>query len=346
MSKVLFVNLTKLCNVNCPRCYLTPESRESKIRLELDDLNAVMKSDFFQSSATQAVIFQGGEPTVVGHARLNEYADAVQKVLPGSKLSMVSNLLNMPDWLVEFATSTLGGRLETTYASGNKFTLAGSSSDYQRRFEASLHKAIGAGIKVPINVELNAETINRGPSYLVDIAERTGANIWEFDFSVDFSAFQLMPLFNRFGYPILKKTITYKSFYEFILAFKDIYLQRIGEGLQSGVVDQFIKGDRSINFNIQRESDFITLNPDGTVTTNPLFSDIVQTYMGNVRSTPFDKLISSPMRLQRIIHERDRVVECIGCDFYERCGGGVSHLPIFDKSGECVGGKNVWSIFQ
>ncbi|MDU8351252.1 hypothetical protein RYA05_04985 [Pseudomonas syringae pv. actinidiae] len=346
MSKVLFVNLTKLCNVNCPRCYLTPESRESKVRLQVEDLNAVIQSNFFQAAKEQAVIFQGGEPTIVGHSRLVEYASAVEKALPSSRLSMVSNLLNMPDWLLEFSKFNLAGRLETTYAAGHKFTLAGSSDEYQRRFEASLLKATKAGIKVPINVELNSETVAKGPGYLVDVAKRTGASIWEFDFSVDFEAFQLMPLFNRFGYPILKKTITYEQFYRFIIEFKDIYSERIGEGLQCGVIDQFLKGDKSINFNIQRETDFVTLNPDGTVTTNPLFSDIVQTYIGNVRSSSLDHMMGSSLRLQRIIHEKDRVVDCLGCDFYEKCGGGVSHLPVLDKSSECVGGKKVWSKFQ
>lgn len=342
MSKILFVNITKLCNVNCPRCYLSPESRADKLALDFSDLTKILDSMFFQQAEEVTVVLQGGEPTVLGSSRLRQYAACIRSSLPAAKIAMVSNLLNMPDWLIDFSHEDLCGRLETTYAAGFKYTLAGSFHGYQKKFTESLRKATASGLVVPVNVELNRETFEAGPGFLVDVAQRSGGMVWEFDFSVDFQAFHAIPLFNQYGYPVLKKTLEYNEFFDYVFRFSSLFEAQLGRGLQCGVIDQFSKGKKSINFNIQRENDFITLNPDGTVTTNPLFSDIRQTYIGNIKSQGLDEIVQNHMRTKRIIHEKMRIIDCNDCDYLEMCGGGVSHLPVRDKSNECVGGKKMW----
>lgn len=345
-SRVIFINLTKLCNVNCPRCYLTDSSRVDKFRMPIEVLDKVLESKYVQDADEVTFVLQGGEPSILGFDFLSSCVSIIESSHLTHKIAMVSNLLNMPDWLVKFSKEKLKGRLETTYASGYKFTLSGSEESYNSKFIKSLKKAIDAGLPCPINVELNRETYHNGASLLVDIAEQTGARVWEFDFSVDFSLFHKEPGFNQFGYPILNSTLSYDEFYEFVFDFGRLFHERIGGDLSCGVIDQFSEMNKSINFNIQREKDFITVNPDGTITTNPLFSDIVQTYLGNINRSSLDNMINSASRVRRIMHEKNRAMNCFTCKNINRCGGGVSHLPVYDGSENCVGGIKIWEKYE
>lgn len=341
-NRVVFVNVTKQCNVNCPRCYLTEDSRSGRQRLPVEYLDRILDSQYIHSADEVSVILQGGEPSILGHDLLSGYVRAIKRRVPHARVSMVSNLLNMPDWLIDFSLNELDGRLETTYASGYKFTLDGSAEKYNERFAKSLAKATSAGLLCPINVELNRETYERGPQYLVDLALAANARVWEFDFSVDFAAFHKEQSYNLFGYPVVAPTLKYDEFYQFVLEFSRLFGIQTGMELSCGVMDQFEPSGKSINFNIQREKDFITINPDGSITTNPLFSDIVPTYLGNISTTPLDQLARSPLRIRRIMHEKKRVESCYKCPFYQRCGGGVSHLSVWDGSSNCVGGVELW----
>jgi MoaA/NifB/PqqE/SkfB family radical SAM enzyme len=239
LERVLFVNLTKLCNVNCPRCYLSLESRETVDRLDPEILRKALRSEFFSGGANVVVVFQGGEPTVVGKDALYKYASVVTDVVPGAKMAMVSNLYSVPDWLLEFAHDVLGGRLETTYANGKKMSLGGSEGSYQKRFRGGLKKSIEFGLNVPVNVELNAESIAGGVEFFVDLAIETGAKIWEFDFSVNFDEFREFPIYDSMGYPILPKTVTYEQFYNFVFDF---------QGLLSWLVGFLFNRELSISF--------------------------------------------------------------------------------------------------
>lgn len=343
-NRVIFVNLTKLCNVNCPRCYLTAENRLNKQRLPLDSLEKLLDSNYVKNADDVVVIFQGGEPSILGYDALKDYSDVVRRIAPTAKMAMVSNLLNMPDWLIDYSKNILEGRLETTYASGHKFTLSGSSDGYNDKFLKSLTKAIANGLECPINVELNRETYERGPQYLVDIAIEAKARIWEFDFSVDFAEFHSRPAYSLFGYPVVSSTLTYDEFYEFVFDFQRLFNDQTGMELSCGVVNQFKNNQESINFNIQREKDFITINPDGSITTNPLFSDIVPTYLGNINSAPLDDIVCSVLRIRRILHEKKRIEKCYQCPHFNLCGGGVSHLPVFDGGANCIGGIQWWKL--
>jgi MoaA/NifB/PqqE/SkfB family radical SAM enzyme len=138
MGRVLFVNLTRLCNVDCPRCYLTPENRRSKLALRQGLLTDILSSDFFSKPASDGehplVIFQGGEPTIVGHTAFLGYIDEVRRVAPAARMTMVSNLMRLPDWVIDVSREYFDCRIETTWAAGNKKSLRGDEAVFQERF--------------------------------------------------------------------------------------------------------------------------------------------------------------------------------------------------------------------
>ena len=346
MGRVLFVNLTRLCNVDCPRCYLTPEHRAERTMLPEGALRAALSSRFFAEPAsdgeTPLVIFQGGEHTVIGEAAMRGYIAEVRSVRPEARMAMVSNLLALPAWAVDVAFEHFGGRIETTWAAGMKRTLTGSEDRFQGAFAASLARAVEAGLSCPVNVELNDHTLEAGPRRIIELHQETGATAFEFDISVRFDLFRRKPAFGPGNYPVLPLTINYAAFRDFLLGLRrEIRKAGLDGRILSNVLRPLAERHIDKAFNTCREADFITLNPDLTITTNPLFSDITETHLGSLSRMPLDDLVNSPMRLARIAHEHARLSDCAGCRFLDVCEGGPSHAPVFDGSGECAGTRTL-----
>lgn len=346
MSKVLFVNLTRLCNVNCPRCYLTPTNRASKLAMPEGMLTRILTSKFFSDAdaAPVTVIFQGGEPTVVGEKAFVGYAEEVRAAAPGARMTMVSNLLAMPDWAIDASREYFGGNIETTWAAGMKKTLAGNEDAFQERFARTLRSVIDAGLTCPVNVELNRETFRAGPRSIVDLAKMTGATDFAIDFSVRFNDFRIRPSFLQGNYPALPGSISNVEFRDFAVGLRRaLFSEGLQDMISCNVLGTKDERKRDMAFNTCREADFVTVNPDGTVTTNPLFSDIIETHLGSLSEQSLDEILEHPNRQMRIDYEFARRSQgvCVKCPVYEFCEGGPSHLPVMDGSGECVGPKGL-----
>ncbi|MEE8057996.1 MAG: hypothetical protein V3T17_09185 [Pseudomonadales bacterium] len=253
-------------------------------------------------------------------------------------------MYSVPDWLINIAHEFYGSRIETTFALGKKYSIDGSDEKYIRRFKYGLDRIWDAGITSPVNVEVNVETINAGPKALVDFMLSTRCKMWEFDLSIDFEAFLRHPEYDTNGYPILKSTASYYEYWSYLSELKHNYYPILkDQGILIGAFEQVDAGHINQQFNVQREMDFLTLNPDGTVTTNPLFSDMKETYLGSLVTSQLDKLLRAKPRIKRMLAEHNRTKICrINCRYYGICRGGPSHAPVYDGSGECVGGYSFW----
>lgn len=344
MTKVLFANLTRLCNVNCPRCYLMPENRTSRLRIPEGLLAKALQSRFF--SGATLVILQGGEPTIVGETAMRDYVSEIRSAAPHARITMVSNLFALPDWAIEVAHESFGGRIETTWAAGKKMTLDLSETRYQTQFREGLSRAIRAGLSCPVNVELNPETVAAGPDAILDLALETGASAFEFDVSARFDLLREAPTFGPGNYPNVPLSIPHAVFRDFILALRRrIAARGLQDRITSNVLRPLNERRQDMAFNTAREGDFVTLNPDGSVTTNPLFSDLRVTWLGSLAQTgpegELDSVLAHPDRALRIALEEARREPCRSCRFWDVCEGGASHFPLYDGSGECAGMKGV-----
>ena len=346
---VVFVNLTRQCNLNCSKCFITEENRYSnRERLPFEHVEKMLNNRYFKNPyANVVIIWEGGEPTVVGKEFFTEHVEQVARILPNAKQRMVTNCLNMPDWVLDLAKKHFDSFFETTLALGHKETLDGSEEKYLTKFTASLKKTIDAGVECPINVELNGPTINAGPGAIIDIARETGAKIWEFDISIDFKKFLANPTYDLHTYPILPLNVSYAQFSDYVIDFFSNYRKEIDElGIQSTFIAQAEGIADNLAFGVMRELDFFTLNPDGTVTTNPLFTDMPMTYLGNLTISDFSVILNHKNRRKRARVEQKRVHGCLDCEFFAQCKGGPSHAMMHDGSGECAGGYRIWKHLQ
>lgn len=341
LEAVGFINITRQCNVDCQRCYLTERNRKTSERLPVPILERFLRHSFWEDREA-TLIWEGGEPTVVGRSAMQLYCDAARRVLPHARQTMVTNLFSVPDWLVDMISHEFNGNVETTYAGAKKRSLAGSESVFQSQFFEGLNKLWRNGIECPVNVELNAETVNAGVDALAMSILGSEGKIWEFDISVDFQSFLASPVYVSNSVPVLPLTVSYAKAWGFLAQLRDKWSETFRRhGIHIGVFEQ-VPGKPNNQFNVSCENRFLTLNPDGSVTTNPLYSDLEQTHLGNLAEVDMDAILGNRNRLMRILADRKRAASCNDCVHFSHCAGGPSHVPVHDGSGECAGGKGMW----
>lgn len=341
LERVLFINIIKQCNMHCDRCYLTESSRRNAQILPFLAIEKILKSSWAQDCSL-TIIWEGGEAALAGRHFFGEMVKQTKRLRPDAKQTMVSNLYSLPDWLIRLSQDYFESKIETTFSLGGKFSLSKNQSMFLTRFAKNFLKASNAGLLCPINLELNDHTVKLGSRRLVDYLAGLGKCQIEFDVSVDFERFLADPAYTLHGYPILPLTTSYANFARFVSTFdQEIRARGLELKIGSSLIDEMREKKQSSMFGIQRGSDFLTINPDGSLTTNPLFSDLVPTFLGNVLKDDIEMLLESPKRTRFIRHEIRKTAECMSCEFYSLCSGGPSHAPTFDGSGECAGMKQL-----
>lgn len=346
MDRVLFVNVTRQCNVRCDRCYLTPEHRKEKERLSPLLLQKLISHDWF-SAQPLVVIWEGGEASLIGKQRFNDLVDRCKSVLPDARQTMVTNLLAAPNWLIDLCHEHFDSKVETTLALDRKYSLSGSRDVFLESFSRSFKRFKDAGIECPINIETNCETVEAGPGALLDFLEGIGAKTVEFDISVDFKKFFDQPAYDLSGYPLLPASVDYASLSDYLMQFWLMAKERgLDKTISSSIFEQCLNLDTSMMFGVQKSMEFITINPDGTVTTNPLFSDLTPTYLGSVAIDSADEVIGCAKRERFLRYEMRRTSPCLSCKYFKTCSAGPSHVAVQDGSGECAGMKRLWDYFR
>lgn len=347
---MLFINITKQCNVNCPRCYLTEESRSTKGLVPFEYIEKALEDPFYSGKGkTPVIAWEGGELSLVGEKILRDYMTRVREKFPHARQTMVTNALNSPDWLIGIAKDFMNGHFEVTYAAGHKFTLDGSSNKYQEKFKRSIKKAQDAGVDVAVNVELNIETFNAGTESLVELMRETGVKIWEFDVSVKFDEFLRNRVYNAYMYPELPGTMTFDMFSQFIIDLVKKHGDELQElGIQSSIIWHSQTLNKAQFFDVKNSGGMFTINPNGDVCLNVLWSDMPELVLGNMKYNTISDLVKHPTRRKHIRWETvERTKSCVNCEYFSSCNGGPSHAPLYDGvSNECSGGKMIYDFMR
>ncbi len=345
-ERILFINLIKQCNVHCDRCYLTEESRRDSRRLPWETLDAVLSSEW-ANEGDLAMIWEGGEASLAGR---HHFTDLLRRAIdkrPLARQTMVTNLYSLPNWLIDLSLKYFNGKVETTFALDGKYSLSRDVQMFLQRFAKNYRKAKSAGLTCPINLELNDHTVALGPQALIDYLKPLGDCRVEFDISVDFERFLKDPAYTLHGYPLLPLTTTYARFSAFVAEFwQRLVDQGLDNTITSSLIDEMREARQSSMFAVSRGGDFLTLNPDGFLTTNPLFSDLKPAYLGNVNQEPVNSILAGRKRMQFIRHELRKTVDCMKCPYFSLCSGGSPYAPTFDGSGDCSGMKSLRQFFE
>ncbi|MEZ8293462.1 hypothetical protein AB6D11_06365 [Vibrio splendidus] len=350
-APIIFLNMTRQCNVECPRCYITKENRSRKELLPMDLIEKLLRDPVYQQAQKPPVLaWEGGELSLVGKKALIERLELAQSILPDAQQTMVTNCYQMPNWLINIAKKYMDGHLETTYALGKKYSLAGEEDKYQENFIKSVKKAVDAGLSVTVNIELNPEMAAKGPAALIEIMRKTGAKIWEFDHSIQFDKFLAKPIYNLDGYPVVQPSQSYEAHAQYLIDLVKYHDKDLMElGIQSSILWHSQTLNDSQFFAVQNTDDMVTLTADGSLTTDVVWTDMPGTHIGNLKRQTLSEALTSPIRKNIIYFERiKRVKPCMGCEYYRSCRGGPSFVPLHDGglSSECAGAKSLYDFMQ
>jgi len=346
----LFVNVTRRCSMNCRICFLSERIRKNDIFLNLSLLAKMLEHPLFSNAgAALTIMWEGGEPTLAGESGLQDYIEVAKRTVPDAQQSIVTNLLSCPDWLIDMTHREFSSVIESTFSYGGRETWTGELDKYLSLYSDSLRKIHSNNIECHVQFDVNRETFEAGTEKVMNYMLDNGVKFIDFNIAVEFADFYADPKFNRYGYPIFNSlSISYLQFSEFILEIAGKYKEVIDSGnLIISNLDLVSPLNVSRAFNVKQDFDFFTLNPDGTVTSNPLFSSIPDTFYGDISANDVDDVVNSDKRMKRSVYEHRRTLECGDCNFYSKCNGMSSFVPLFDGSGECSGFKRVFeSLFS
>lgn len=326
MNKInkLFINTTWSCNMDCPRCYIPKNLRDDhQSRLDHAYLTKMLRHESISQDSNTVVMYMGGEATTIGKKSMKSYINAVAKILPNARHTVVTNLFHLPNWLIDMSVNQFQGQIETTYANGQKQTLSGNEQRYQEKFINNLKQITCHGINCTVNVELNKETYSRGIEPIIATMQTTKAKDWAFDYSVNFDEFNAKSIYDDFDYPVLKGSLTLKEYWDFVSAVKQ-HNWAIVQGVR---ITPRVDG-----FNVMEGKNFLTINPNNTVTTNPLFST-----MQALQYSDIDTMNQSNMREKHQRRAVSRIRPCVNCNEFYDCQGFSAHVPI-QQEGICAGG--------
>lgn len=153
--KKIFINTTWGCNMDCPRCYIPKALRDDHAsRLGVQYLTKVLRHQSIGQGSDTVVMYMGGEPSIVGKKQFKAYINTVKKALPKAKHTVVTNLFNLPAWLINLSINEFDCQIETTYANGKKQTLSGNEARYQEKFVKNLTAVSLAGVNCTVKLAL------------------------------------------------------------------------------------------------------------------------------------------------------------------------------------------------
>lgn len=334
MRRTLFVNVIGRCNLDCQRCYLHESTRSDKELLRAETLSDFLRDPIIQR-ADGLCIWQGGEITLAPVERLYALSDCLRTISPQYHETAVTNCLSTTPSHIEFFRERCNAHIDSTFAMRHKRVKGGSHREYLQAFARCVERYYSAGVSVSVNIELNREMVELGADAFIAYAMTLPPVNWEFDFSIDFKSYLQQPSYSRLGTPVLPLTSSYADFWSYVDQIESRYEVLKGRGHTIGF---FEADDYSANtqFGAGCAGEFFTLNVDGSVTTNPLYSDIRGAQIRNEGSQ--EPLANSELYKNLIAEEYKRRSDCVQCEFYRGCMGGPAHVPVTDGTGECAGG--------
>lgn len=342
----IFLNATKLCNINCKHCFLTLDNRKHNNQIiDIDKFIVFLKNPFFEKKNIE-IVWEGGEISTIDYDLLEEMIGKLDKNFNNIRQTCVTNMFNMDDRFIELIKKCFNSSIETTFAFGDKETWDDNGQKYLDKFKENVIKTHLAGISCPINLELNSKTINMGTKdfidYFIEITDKTQQDIFiDLDYSINFNQYLNELGSNPYGYPNLLLQDSYSDISKYL---KKLYLHiestnsERNQTIHIGLFNEIENNEINNSFNVLMEDRFFTINPDGNVTTNPLFSDLKNTYIGNIYKNTSDQILNHEGRHKRKEHELKRQEHCKECDEFEFCQSSSSHVPVFVEGDiECCG---------
>lgn len=346
----LTIEVCKACNVYCENCFLSYHNRLHDRRLfKLEWLDRLAESTVLDETKELYVSILGGELSIVDPDFLEAFVDRIKTLWPQCAFSIVSNLFNSKPRFVDLYLKH-SDLVETTFDFGRQNLNQDRSvflASFKRQIE--LVAARGRELNIDINFVMNRQSLEYGAAAALDYFEgfvlpEGGKILVKFDHGLDFGTFRAMgmPHDPRSGMPNIPLDMNYATYAAYVSEFRALRNER---GLDRIVIPQIDIADQRPDdrfFFTKGTGRVISLSSDGFVTTNPVFTEVPSTFLGNIADMSLDDMIASDRYRAIFSKETRRALECSSCEYFDRCEGGSLFLPRYadgDRS-ECAGVKS------
>lgn len=350
----LTIEVCKACNVYCENCYLSYANRLHDRRLfKTEWLDKIAESRVFSECKDLYVSILGGELSIVDQDYLEAFVDRIKTLWPTCSFSIVSNFFNSKPRFIDLYLKH-SGVVETTFDFGRRNLNMDRDvflAVFRKQIEALAVRADDKNID--INFVMNKESRDFGPEAALDYFASfqlppDGRILIKFDHGIDFAAFRAagMPHDARSGAPDFPLDLTYREYAAFVGEFRRL---RNARGLHDIVIPQVDIAEQRPDdrfFYTKGTGRVISLSSDGYITTNPVFTEIPSTFLGNIAETTLDECIASSRFFAQYSREARRALQCASCEYFDRCEGGTLFLPRYagDDRSECAGVKSFFEM--
>ncbi|MCV9964153.1 4Fe-4S cluster-binding domain-containing protein [Pararhizobium sp. BT-229] len=354
-SKVtLTIEVCKACNVYCENCFLAYENRLRDRRLfKKEWVTKLAESRIFQKCEDLYVSILGGELSIVDQDYLEDLVNHIKTLWPDCSFSMVSNFFNSKPRFLDLYLKH-SDVVETTFDFGRQ-NLNRNRDVFLASFRQYIEELArrGADLNIDINFVMNRQSLEYGVDAALDYFSsfslpEGGRLLLKFDHGIDFVTFraQGMPHDRRSGMPMFPLDLGYGDYAAFVAEFRR---KRDARDLSWIVVPQIDFADQRPDdrfFFTKGSGRVISLSSDGFVTTNPVFTEIPSTFLGNIADMKLDECLGSDRYFLAYSREQRRAMECSSCEYFERCEGGSLFLPkhLGGDTSECAGIKSFFRL--
>ncbi len=341
----VFLNATKLCNLDCKFCFLPAEARKNDNRIvDVDKLISFLNSVEFENKEVE-LCWEGGELTTIAFDQLSYMIKKIDSQC-NVRQTAVTNLYKTEDRFIELVKKYFNGEIETTFAFADKATWEGDEKKYLQKFKDNLTKVLKLGIECPVNFELNKQSLLVEPSkffdYWVEISNSADAVVKiEIDYSIDFLEYSKHNTVNSLNYPELTLQSSYTEISNYLIELYKEYIIVNKDRKNKILITLFEEIEKNLEnrtFNICMDNQYFTINPDGGVASDPLFTEIDSVFIGNIYTDTTKEILSNSQRPKRKLFELERQSQCINCSEFKYCKASSSHVPVYlPGDDECCG---------
>lgn len=323
---------TKFCNAQCTYCSAPPEINGAA-KWSLDDFKRTFDKLIPYLTGNAVIIWHGGEPMLMGPRFYEEAYEYKQKMFPGAKFSIQTNLLGYSSlrWKDVFR-DIMGGSVSTSFDPDTEYRLFKGSADlYQKIFYKKLEEVIADGFMPKI-----IGTYDSASAHLADTM---------YDKSLEYGGFNIR--FN-YRYPAGRdigkgEQISPKEYGNMLIRLYNRWIKEVPNFVITPL-DEMLK--KVLEVELHRcpwtkscGGHFFGIEPNGDVYNCSEFADLDDSSwsFGNIFEDSVDTLLKS--KALRMIRRRPVKLpfDCTVCRHFKECEGGCMRDAILYDRG--LGGK-------
>lgn len=316
----VYLKPTNYCNVDCSHCYLSKEVRADKNKMSPSDLERTflfLKDTMKKLNVNRlSIIWHGGEPLILPASYYKEAGLILDKIFPEGNFmeSVQTSLIPYNKSFAPLIQERWGNLIGTSIDFDSRL-VKGSVEEYHKLWLSKVNLAREDGITVIPGMVPSIKDC-QNTAFIYKWFKDNEFWWWNFDRYSNFNK-------------VLENVPTNREHSNFLIGIFNEVVKELRSTGQAAFIKPVVAGISGVIANMPGDrwgttcqSNFIVINPDGSLNTCPDRSSYEKSF-GNVVSGA-NSFIDSPMRKKwiRIQQAGHRIDDCYNCENSSWCKSG------------------------